>query len=294
MTTSASPTTDRIGDGATGWLVVLCLAASAVAADDALLAKGEYLLHAGGCITCHTAEDGGAPLAGGRPIESPFGVFYSPNITPDRETGIGGWTDDDFVQAFWDGVRPDGEHYFPSFPYTSYTGIRREDLLAIKAWLFSIPPVHQQNRDHELTPIIASRFAAGLWKSRYFKSHRFEPDPTKDEQWNRGAYLVRHLGHCGECHTPRNNWGALDHERELAGNPEFGEDSSVPDITPDRDNGIGRWSASDIDYFLETGMLPDGDFTGGSMGAVIEDNTSHLTREDRRAIAVYLRSLKAQ
>ena len=275
-------------------MAALCLAAAPAAADDALLARGEYLLHAGGCITCHTDEDGGRPLAGGRAIESPFGVFYSPNITADTETGIGGWSDEDFLRAFWEGISPDGEHYFPSFPYTSYTGASRDDLLAIKAWLFSLEPVRQQNREHELTPVIASRFAAGMWKSRYFKPGRYEPDPSRDEQWNRGAYLVRHLGHCGECHTPRNNLGALDRERELAGNPEFGEGKSVPDITPDRDNGIGRWSASDIDYFLETGMLPDGDFTGGSMGAVIEDNTSHLTREDRLAIAAYLRSLKAQ
>jgi len=281
-------------DRAAGWTAALCLAATAALADDALLAQGEYLLHAGGCITCHTVEDGGLPLAGGRAIESPFGVFYSPNITPDTETGIGGWSDEDFLRAFWEGVRPDGEHYFPSFPYTSYTGASREDLLAIKAWLFSLKPVRQQNRQHELTPVIASRFAAGLWKSRYFRPARYVPDPSRDEQWNRGAYLVRHLGHCGECHTPRNNLGALDHERELEGNPDFGAGKSVPNITPDRDDGIGRWSASDIDYFLETGMLPDGDFTGGSMGAVIEDNTSHLTREDRRAIAAYLRSLTTQ
>ena len=293
MTTSASPKTEDVRSGAAAWLAALCLAATPAGADEAERSQGEYLLHAGGCITCHTAEDGGAPLAGGRAIQSPFGVFYSPNITPDNETGIGAWSDEDFLRAFWEGVNPAGEHYFPSFPYTSYTGASRADLLAIKAYLFGLEPVDQPNREHELTPVIASRFAAGVWKSRYFEARRFEPDPAQDEQWNRGAYLVRHLGHCGECHTPRNRFGALEYERELAGNPEFG-DGSVPNITPNRDEGIGRWSASDIDYFLETGMLPDGDFSGGSMGAVIEDNTSHLSREDRRAIAAYLRSLQAQ
>ena len=177
------------------------------------------------------------------------------------------------------------------FPYTSYTGMTRADVLAIKAYLMTVAPVRKENREHDLWAIMSSRFSAGIWKARYFDSERFSPDPAQSDEWNRGAYLVRHLGHCGECHTPRGSLGALDDEREMAGNPELTEDESAPNITPHRENGIGRWSVSDIDYFLEVGMLPDGDFTGSSMGPVIEDNTSQLTREDRRAIAVYLKSL---
>lgn len=270
--------------------VLLC--GTANAQDDETLERGKYLLHAGGCISCHTGdEEGDADLAGGHALESPFGVFYSPNITPDEETGIGRWSDDDFVNAFWEGENPDGDHYFPAFPYTSYTGMSRDDLLALKAYLFSVEPVRKQNKEHDLWAIMSSRFAAGLWKARYFDAERFKPDPEQSDEWNRGAYLVRHLGHCGECHTPRNSFGALDEDLQMAGNPELSKDGGAPNISPHRGEGIGRWSVSDIDYFLEIGMLPDGDFTGGSMGPVIEDNTSKLTREDRRAIAAYLKSL---
>jgi mono/diheme cytochrome c family protein len=268
-------------------------AAPALQADDDLVGRGEYLIHAGGCVTCHTEEgDDAQPFAGGRAIESPFGTFYAPNITPDRQTGIGDWSDEDFVRAFWDGVNSNGDHYFPAFPYTSYTGVSREDLLAMKAFLFSLEPVTRENRDHDLPFMMSSRMAAGLWKSRYFKPGRFEPDPENTDQWNRGAYLVRHLGHCGECHTPRTRLGALQDSHELQGNPAGPGGEKIPNITADPDDGIGGWSLRDIEYFLDIGMLPDGDFAGGAMSPVIEDNTSHLTRDDRLAIATYLKSLK--
>lgn len=265
-----------------------------IAAEDSPVAKGEYLVHAGGCITCHTAdEDGATPLAGGRALESPFGTFYSPNITPDIESGIGSWSDEDFVNALWDGVNPAGDDYFPAFPYTSYTGVSRDDALAIKAYLFSLEPVASQTPEHDLPFYMSSRVAAGAWKLSYFDAGRFVPEPEQSDEWNRGAYLVRHLGHCGQCHTPRGRLGALQVHAELAGNPELGEESA-PNITPHKEHGIGRWSLSDIEYFLDIGMLPDGDFSGGSMGAVIEDSTSRLTREDRLAIATYIKSLSAR
>ena len=273
----------------TALLAATFVAASAMAQDD-IVERGRYLTWAGGCISCHTADaDDAIPLAGGRAMESPFGTFYSPNITPDVQTGIGDWSDDDFVNAFWEGVSPDGEHYFPSFPYTSYTGANRDDLLAIKAYLFSLDPVTNESPEHDLAWYMSTRLAAGTWKALNFEAARFVPDPEKDEQWNRGAYLVRHLGHCGECHTPRSATGVLEADMEMAGS-EFGGEN-VPNITPHRGDGIGRWSASDIEYFLDIGMLPDGDFTGSSMVDVIEDNTSKLTREDRLAIAGYLKSL---
>ncbi len=266
------------------------LAAPSVYGQDDLVERGKYLTYAGGCISCHTEEaDDAVPLAGGRAMETPFGTFYSPNITPDEETGIGGWSEDDFVNAFWEGVSPDGEHYFPSFPYTAYTGASRQDLLAIRAYLMSLEPVPNESPGHDLAWYMGTRLAAGGWKALNFESGRFEPDPEKDEQWNRGAYLVRHLGHCGECHTPRSATGVLVADEEFAGS-EFG-DEHIPNISSHRVDGIGRWSLSDIEYFLDIGMLPDGDFTGSSMVAVIEDNTSKLTREDRLAIAAYLKSV---
>jgi len=270
--------------------VAATLATLAAAGQDDLVERGRYLTYAGGCISCHTADaEGAAALAGGRAIETPFGTFYSPNITPDVATGIGGWSDDAFVAAFHEGVGPDGESYYPAFPYTSYTGVSREDLLAIKAYLMSVAPVSNETPPHDLAWYMSSRLAASAWKAVNFESARFTPDPARDEQWNRGAYLVRHLGHCGECHTPRSRTGVSDAARELAGS-EFGGDK-VPNITPHREDGIGRWSTGDIEYFLDIGMLPDGDFAGSSMVDVIEDNTSKLTRGDRLAIAAYLRSL---
>ena len=297
MTGSASTTTDRLPSSIGSWraalaLAALCAAPFASASQESAVERGKYLIHAGGCITCHTKDDKDAvPLAGGRALESPFGTFYSPNITPHPVSGIGAWSDDEFVAAFWRGVNPDGEHYFPAFPYTSYTGVSREDLLAMKAYLFSLDPVETPRMEHDLALLVSSRTAAGIWKSRYFAPGRFEPKPEQSDEWNRGAYLVRHLGHCGECHTPRGKFGHLLEDQALSGNPEGPGDEKVPSIRS-TDDGIGDWSAGDVEYFLDIGMLPDGDFTGGSMGSVIEDNTSHLTRSDRLAIAIYLKSLE--
>lgn len=291
MTDSGATTTDA-GFLRSATALLCSLAAAPALGDDALAERGEYLVTASGCVTCHTDEgEDAVPFAGGRALDTPFGTFYSPNITPDPETGIGDWTDEDFLQSLWNGVSPDGDHYFPSFPYTSYTGIVRDDALAMKAWLFRLEPVKKPNREHELGLILSSRVTAGIWKNRYFEPGRFEPDPAKDAQWNRGAYLVRHLGHCGECHTPRSRFGELRSSRELTGNPDGPEGEDVPNITGNLEDGLGDWSVRDIAYFLETGMLPDGDFASGSMVPVIDDNTSHLTRDDRLAIATYLKSL---
>ena len=274
--------------------IIGLLAAATVTAQETPLERGEYLLHAGGCVSCHTRDDKGATaLAGGRALESPFGIFYTPNITPDPETGIGRWSNEDFLSAFWNGLSPGGQHYFPAFPFTAYTGLSREDLLAIKAYLFSLQAVKRPNREHDLPWYLSSRLAAGVWKLIYFGAARFAPDVTRDAAWNRGAYLVRHLGHCGECHTPRTRLGGLIARRELAGNPTGPDDDGAPDITPDPERGIGRWSSQEVELFLEIGMLPDGDFVGGRMSAVIDNSTSKLTPEDRRAIVTYLQALPA-
>jgi mono/diheme cytochrome c family protein len=249
---------------------------------------------AGGCVSCHTADRPDAPpLAGGRALATPFGTFYAPNITPDRDTGIGRWSVDDVVRALREGRRPDGQPYFPAFPYTAYAGLTEGDARAIGAWLLAQPAVRQAVPAHDLPWFLQSRWVMLAWNFLNFTPGEFTPDPARDAAWNRGAYLVRHLGHCGECHTPRDWLGGTDRSRELAGNPAGPEDSVVPNITPDPDTGIGTWSQDELVMFLGMGMTPDGDFTGASMGSVITDNTSRLTDADRNAIATYLQALPA-
>ena len=256
--------------------------------------RGRYLVQAGGCLTCHTADRPEAiPLAGGRALPTPFGIFYPPNLTPDPVTGLGGWTDADFGRALREGVAPDGSNYYPVFPYPAYTGLTDIDVAAIAAYLRSLKPVRQPTPPHELPWYLSSRWVMLGWNLLNFTAGRFAKDSSHDATWNRGAYLVRHLGHCGECHTPRNAFGGLDHSRELAGNPAGPDGKKIPNITQDDTAGIGHWSADEIGLFLEVGLLPNGDFAGSSMSAVIEDNTSKLTSPDRAAIATYLMSLGA-
>ena len=273
------------------FIILLLLSASHSIAQDA--ERGRYLLHAGGCISCHTKDDekDTALLAGGRALETPFGVFYTPNITPDPATGIGNWNEQDFVRALREGISPKDDYYYPTFPYPSYSGMTEQDARDLWAYLKTLPPVQRENLEHDLSWYVSWRFSARMWQWLNFDPQPFQPDPNQSEQWNRGAYLVRHLGHCGECHTPRGWTGALDNDYYLAGNPDGPEGDAVPNITNDRDEGIGKWSTSDITYFLEMGMLPDGDFAGSAMSEVIDDNTGKLSPEDRQAIAEYLRSV---
>ncbi|AHE97042.1 cytochrome C [Thioalkalivibrio paradoxus ARh 1] len=254
--------------------------------------QGEYLLRAAGCVSCHTEKRDDAPfLAGGRPIASPFGTFYGPNITPDSETGIGGWTEADFERALRHGRSPSGRHYYPAFPYTSYTRMRRDDVAALWAYLQTVEPVHQENRQHDLAWYVRARPALAVWKFLHFRAGEFTPDSAASDEWNRGAYLSRALAHCAECHSPRTRTGGLDPDRRYAG-ARLADGDAAPNITPDRETGIGRWRPSHIVRYLDLGMDPDGDFAGGSMGDVIGEGTSHLTVEDRRALAVYLQSLE--
>ncbi len=265
------------------------LSAANAQAGDAV--RGEYVFHTSGCGTCHTAENGGTFLAGGRELKTDFGSFFSPNITPDPETGIGGWSDEDFVRALRRGVSPDGDDYYPTFPYTSYARMTREDAVDLKAYLDSLPAVRNEVPDHDLAFPFSIRMSMIGWKLLFFDDDPFEPDPSKSEAWNRGAYLVNGPGHCGECHTPRNILGAVNTNKYLGGNKNGPEGEAVPNITPGK-SGIGDWSADDIVSALETGLLPDGDFMGGAMTDVIDDNTSKLTDDDLQAIATYLTSLE--
>lgn len=271
---------------------LLRAALPAEAADTDPVARGAYLADAAGCANCHTdSAHGGQPYAGGLALATPFGTFYSPNITPDPDAGIGHWTDAEFLRALREGVRPDGANYFPVFPYTSFTGILDEDARAIKAFLFSLKPVRQPNRPHEVSFPFSWRFLQNFWKWLFFTRGPFRPDPEASAAENRGAYLVTALAHCGECHTPRNVLGGLEKSRWLAGapSPEPGG-KPAPNITPDRDTGIGNWSHDDIVTLLTDGHTPDFDEVGAPMSAVVKD-TARLTEEDRRAIAAYLKSV---
>jgi mono/diheme cytochrome c family protein len=272
-------------------LCALLLFAVPAAAQDARIRQGEYVFRAAGCAACHTdSKNKGAFLAGGRALETPFGILYAPNITPDRETGIGNWSDAEFVRAMTEGVSPAGKHYYPAFPYTSYTQMRREDVLALKAYLFSVPAVKQANRPNEL-PWYLPRLAAGAWKALYFTPGAFKADAGKPPEWNRGAYLVTALSHCAECHSPRNTFGAIEPGKTFIGTTDGPDGDAVPNLTPDNKTGLGNWSRDDLVYYLKTGADPDGDYAGGLMAEVIDEGLSHLTEADLQAIADYLRSL---
>lgn len=259
---------------------------------DDLVRHGEYILRAAGCASCHTNHNNDGPfLAGGRRLETPFGTFYTPNITPDPEYGIGRWSDEDFVQALTQGVSPKGRHYYPAFPYTAYTRLRRDDLLALKAYLSTVTPVTRKNKGHELVWYASARSLLWFWKLLYFSPGEFTPTPSQSRRWNRGAYLATAMAHCGECHTPRNALGGLSCKLGYAGTRDGPEGDVVPNITPDRKTGVGRWSRDDLVYFLETGLAPDGDAVGGSMAEVIDDGLRYLKKSDLEAIVTYLLAL---
>lgn len=250
--------------------------------------RGEYLAKAGGCLGCHTEDRKDAvPYAGGRALKTPFGTFYGPNITPHPQAGIGRWTEADFIRAMREGRRPDGANYFPAFPYTSFTKITDADLRDLWAYLRSLPPSARANREHELPFYLRWRFLVTFWKWLFFTPGPFIPDPRASAIVNRGAYLVQALGHCGECHTPRNLLGGFQRGRFLAGG-KTPEGKDVTNLTPTR---LKKWSDRDLADFLTTGTTPDGDVPSEAMGEVIRNTTSQLTAQDLAALIAYLRSL---
>jgi mono/diheme cytochrome c family protein len=261
-------------------------------AADTAIERGEYLLRAAGCLSCHTdVKNDGPPLSGGRSLKTAFGTFYSPNITPDAKTGIGTWTDEEFVRALRHGVRPDGAHYFPVFPYPSYARMTKADMLDLKAYLFSLAPVRRNVPEHEVPFPFSWRFLQIGWKILFFSSREYVADNAFDTEWNRGAYLVRALAHCGECHTPRNIFGAPKEDFFHAGTPDGPDGELVPNITPDSQTGIGDWSKSDLVRLLKSGLKPDFDDVQGSMYEAIEHGLKFLRDDDLEAIAGYILSL---
>jgi len=262
---------------------------------DPVIARGEYIARAGNCAACHTTADG-QPYAGGVAFQTPFGKIYSTNITPDPDTGIGSWTSEQFLASLREGVRPDGAHLYPVFPYTSFTKITDEDAEALFAYLKSVPAVNAPAQANEMSFPFNQRYLMAVWKWLFFDSGAYQPDASKPEDWNRGAYLVEALGHCSACHAPRNFLGAEKSEMtggEYLDKVKTGElrSWSAPNLTA-ASNGLGNWSVDDIATYLKTGR---NDFTDmhGPMNEVIMLSTSHLTEEDTRAMATYLKSLPA-
>ena len=249
--------------------------------------KGRDVFYAGGCASCHAAPkaegDTKLLLKGGREFPSAFGTFYAPNISPDPEFGIGNWSSLDLANAMVKGVSPDGKHYYPAFPYTSYARVALADIVDLRAFLNTLPPSKAANRLHELPLPFRFRRALGLWKVLYLND-----DPVSGAA-SRGQYLVEGLGHCAECHTPRTVFGGLIPAEWMSGAPLLEGKGRVPNITPHED-GLSFWGIDDFTEYLESGFTPDFDSAGGVMIDVIE-NTSYLSDEDRLAIATYLKSL---
>ncbi len=251
--------------------------------------RGAYLARAGNCMACHTSQ-GGAPYAGGRAIETPFGTVYSSNLTPDRVNGIGNWTSVDFWRALHEGRAPDGRLLYPAFPYTNYTQVREPDADALFAYLRSLAPVAQPNRPHAMRWPYDSQLALAAWRKLYFKPMVFQNDPAQDAQWNRGAYLVRGLGHCSACHTSRNLLGAIDERQALAGGTMPMSNWYAPSLLHAAEAGLGQWEIADIVRLLGTGQAGNASVTG-PMAEVVLHGTQYMTREDLTAMAVYLKSL---
>ena len=267
-------------------------AAQGTPASAAEIARGKYVFGATGGCGCHTVPKG--PInAGGRRYDGPFGTVFASNITPDRQTGIGTWTDEQIITAIRLGRRPNGERLLPVHPFTVFNGMAEEDLKAVVAFLRTTPPVSRPNQPKKITmPLFESVFLP-TWLAA-FAPRETPPPKAPTSGVARGEYLVRAVGHCGECHSPRTMTMATDNGRFLAGNPKGPEDSAMPNITPDAETGIGKWSVEEIADYLGSGNKPDGDVAGGLMAEVIEGTLSgykDLSKADRTAIAQYLKTI---
>ena len=276
-------------------VLALALAAAlslpAWAADEAAVGRGAVLAAAGGCLACHTDEKGGgAPLAGGRALATPFGTFYSPNLTPDPQDGLGGWSEAQFRRALRAGLGRHGEYLFPVFPYPAFTGMTDRDIADLWAYLESRPAVARANTPHKITFPFGWRFLQTFWRALFFREGPLEPVAGQSAQWNRGRYLAEAVVHCQECHTPRNLLGGLRRGAAFSGNPQGPDGQKAPNITADQETGIGKWSVAEIAELLASGQTPDFDYVGSGMGEVVK-GTAQLSAADRLAIATYIKSI---
>jgi cytochrome c553 len=263
--------------------------APAVTSQVPLIAKGRYLARAGDCIACHTVPDG-TLFAGKRPMPTPFGTLYSPNITPDPQYGIGKWSSDDFYATMHAGRMPDGTLIYPAMPFGSYTKVTRDDSDAILAYLRSVAPDPQPNRPHDLRFPFDNRILILGWRTLFFKEETFKPDAAQSAQWNRGAYLVEGLGHCGMCHTPIDKLGGNSESKAFQGGLIPMQDWYAPSLTSNKETGLGDWSLEDIEQYLQKGISARG-AVYGQMSEVVNNSLQYLTDEDIRAISVYLKGL---
>lgn len=254
------------------------------------LERGAYLTRAADCIACHTTE-GKQPYAGGRAFVLPFGTLYATNITPDRETGIGAYSDADFLRAMHEGVARDGHRLYPAMPYTSYTYMTDADVLAIKAYLFSLPAVHAVTPANTLRFPFNQRWLMGIWSAFFNADKRFQPNNAHDAEWNRGAYLAEALGHCGECHTPRTLAFSLDNRRKFAGAQQAGWNAY--NISLDPQTGIGSWSAQELAHYLSAGHAPGHGTANGPMAEAVDMSLRYLTAGDIAALVAYVKSVPA-
>lgn len=263
---------------------------SAPAAAQTLAQRGEYLARAGDCVSCHTAP-GGQPYAGGLRLDTPFGYMLSPNITPDRETGIGNWTANDFYRALHHGVNKRGQDLYPTMPFDFYTKVTRADIDAIFAYLRTVKPVRNAVEVNHLDFPFNIRMSMIGWRELYFRQGTFKPDPSKSASWNRGAYLVEGLGHCSDCHSPRNLLGGIEKSKDYTGAVVDGW--FALNLTSDITTGLGAWSVDDIATYLKTGAYPGKTTVLGPMAEVVQNSLSYLTDADLKAIAEYLKSIPA-
>jgi mono/diheme cytochrome c family protein len=273
------------------WLLTMpaTVSASSLGSYTPNLEAGKITFYAGGCPACHATpnQEDKTRLGGGMALKTPFGTFYPPNISSDPKDGIGSWSEADFATAMLKGTSPDGSHYYPVFPYTSYQHMRLDDVRDLFAYIKTLPAVQGKVRDHDLPIQFKWRRTLGGWKFLFLDGKPFAPDPAKSAQWNRGAYLANGPSHCVECHSARNLLGAIIQSQRFAGGPDAEGDGWVPNITQ---AGIGDYSERDVERILETGDQPSGDSVGGAMTAVV-GNTSQLPAADRAAIAAYIKSL---
>jgi len=253
--------------------------------------RGKIIFDAGGCASCHQTpgQEDRLALGGGLELKTAFGVFFAPNISPHPIHGIGAWTAADLANAMKAGVSPDGAHYYPSFPFTTYARMRDQDIADLLAFLRTLKPMESRNRPHELSFPFSYRRLVGAWKFLYFDQTPILDDPDRSPEWNRGRYLVDGLAHCAECHSARTILGGIDETYRYAGGPDAEGKGFTPNITRHK-SGIGAWSREDLVELLTTGLTPAPDEVSGSMAEVVK-NMSHLSKQDREAVAEYIMSL---
>ncbi|MBF0561251.1 MAG: c-type cytochrome [Alphaproteobacteria bacterium] len=262
------------------------------AGDEAAIQRGKYLYDGADCAGCHGADPSSSTPSGGKSLTTPFGIFHAPNITPDKQFGIGTWSVEDFHHALRQGIAPGGKQLFPVFPFPSFSALTDRDMEDLYAYLMSIPPVAVPSKPHEVQAPFSWRSLMWFWRALFLKPGPYQPQAGRDAEWNRGNYLVHAVAHCQECHTPRNPMGALIQSRAFSGNIGGPDGQNAPNITSDVLTGIGGWTVDEIETLLKTGQTPAFDAVGSGMKAVVR-GTSKLTDADRHAMAVYLKTVPA-